>query len=407
MRNFKWTMCILLALSIFRFGNADALNVLNLSDLIEEAKLHNPEILAAAARYEAARSRTSGFRHLMDPMIDIEFTGNMRMYSISQQFPFPTKLGTLSKFAKTEAQEYENEYRQKEQEIINRVKKYYAQLFLIHRKTETLEESIVFLNQLFHIASLNYAIGKVPQADVLRAQVELAKAENDLLTLIDEKAVIEARLNILLNRSPDEKLGISEVVDTSLISMEINELYDLAKEYRPTLKAFKMRLKKAQVMLSLSKQKYLPDFMIKYTQQEMDYSFTDRKFMFGLTVPIWFWGKQNDMVREMNANLKMAEALYQHMENMVLLAVKEAAVMVDKNRRTMMLYQNSIIPQAEASLNSSLAAYEANQIDFLSLLASEKILIQSELDYYRAQADLFIAVADLEEAVGMDLINGE
>ncbi|TET64629.1 MAG: hypothetical protein E3J47_00065 [Candidatus Stahlbacteria bacterium] len=139
----------------------------------------------------------------------------------------------------------------------------------------------------------------------------------------------------------------------------------------------------------------------------MDYSFTDRKFMFGLTVPIWFWAKQNDMVREMNANLKMAEALYQHMENIVLLTVKEAAVMVDKNRRTMMLYQNSIIPQAEASLNSSLAAYEANQIDFLSLLASEKILIQSELDYYRAQADLFIAVADLEEAVGMDLINGE
>lgn len=400
MRKFKWL--ILLVSAFFYFSHADTLTVLYLSEVIEEAKLNNPAILAAAARYEAAGSRTSAIRHLMDPMVGVEFAGSMRMYSISQQIPFPTKLGTLSKFAKTEAQEYENEYSQIEQEIINRVKNNYAQLFLIHRKIETLEESIAFLNQLFHIASFNYAISKVPQADVLRAQVELTKAENDLLTLIDEKVVIEAKLNILLNRSPDERLGTPEGVDVLLFDIEIDELYDLAKEHRPILKASRMRLKKAQVMLSLSKQKYLPDFMIKFTQQEMDYSFTDRKFMFGLTVPIWFWGKQNDMVREMNANLKMAEALYQHMENMVLLAVKEAAVMVDKNRRTAMLYQNSIIPQAEASLNSSLAAYEANQIDFLSLLASEKILIQSELDYYRAQADLFMAGADLEEAVGME-----
>jgi len=400
MRKFKWL--ILLISAFFYFSHADTLTILNLSELIEEAKLNNPEIQAAEERYNAARARVSVIRHLMDPLFGIEFLGNMRMYSISQQFPFPAKLGTLSKFARTEVQEYENEYEQKEQEIINKVKKNYAQLFLIHKRIETVEESIAFLTQLFHIASLNYAIGKVPQVDVLRAQIELAKAENDLLTLEDEKTIIQAKLNVLLNRGLDEEMGIPEGVDTSLFVMETNELYDLAKEYRPVLKAFRMRLKKARVMLSLAKQKYLPDFMFKFTQQETDFDLTDRKFMFGLTIPIWFWGKQNEMVKEMNANLKMVEAHYQHIENMVLLAVKEGRIKVDKNQRTVTLYQNSIIPQAEASLNSALAAYEANQIDFLSLLESEKVLVQSELNYYRAQAGLFMAVADLEEAVGME-----
>lgn len=389
------------------FARADTLTVISLGEIIEEAKINNPEILAAAARSEAARMKISSIRYLMDPMISIEFAGNMRMYSISQQFPFPTKLGTLSKFAKTEIEEYENEYKQKEKEIINSVKRNYARLFLIHRKTGTLEESIAFLNQLFQIALLNYAIGKVPQVDVLRAQIELAKAENDLLALINDRAVIEARLNILLNRNLDEKLGVPQGMNTRLLAIEEQELYKLAKEHHSELKALKMRIKKAQVMLSLSKQKYLPDFMFKFTQQEMEYKFTDQKFMLGFTIPLWFLGKQNKMVREMDANLKMADAKYLSMENNVFLAVKEAKVRADNETRIITLYQNSIIPQAKAILKSSLAAYEANQIDFLSLLESEKILIQSELDYYRAQADLFIAVADLEEAVGMDLVNDE
>ncbi|UCG92930.1 MAG: TolC family protein [candidate division WOR-3 bacterium] len=403
MKNVKWINSFLCVLLSFYFAFAETSSALSLSELIEDAKLNNPEILAAEARWEAAQSRVSSVRHIMDPLVGIEFANSMRMYSVSQQFPFPTKLGTLSKFARTEVEEYENEYRQKEQEIISKVKKNYAQLFLIYKRIETKEESVVFLTQLFHIASLQYAIGKVPQADVLRAQIELAKAENDVLTLIDEKTVIETKLNLLLNRSPDEKLGVPVGLDTLFPVVKIEDLYALAREHRPALMAMRMQLNKAGVMLSIAKQKYLPDFMFKFTQQEMNNGPSDQKFMFGLTVPLWFWGKQNEMVREMNANLKMAEAHYQHMENLILLAVKEAVVTLDKSRRTALLYQNSILPQAEANLNSALTAYESNRIDFLSLLESEKVLIQSELDYYRAQAELSVAFADLEEAVGIDL----
>jgi outer membrane protein TolC len=67
----------------------------------------------------------------------------------------------------------------------------------------------------------------------------------------------------------------------------------------------------------------------------------------------------------------------------------------------MELYKKSIIPQTEANLKSAFVAYEARQIDFLSLLESEGMQIQAELDYYKAQTRLFKAVADLEKAIGI------
>ncbi len=402
MKEFAFIALVLLIIGAGSGAYADTPPVLDLDEIIEEARLNNPEIQAHKAHFEAARARISGVRYLMDPIIGIEFSDNMRMYSITQQLPFPTKLSTLSKFASTEAEQFESLYKKKEQEVINKVKKSYAKLFLVYKRIETIEESIAFLKQLFQIASQNYALGKVSQADVLRAQVELAKAENDLLTLKDERKIAEAQLNMLLNRDINGELGIPQEIDTSTVVLDTVELYELAKTNHPELRAFNRMLKKAEVMVSIARQTYFPDFTLKVTQQEMDYTLMDRKFMFGFTLPLWFWGKQHEMVREADAHLKMAAAQYQAMENMVFLEVKQAKVEVDNSRREQVLYKSSIIPQAYASLRSALAAYKANKIDFLSLLESEKTLIQFELEYYRAQTDFFTALADLEEAVGID-----
>ncbi len=383
--------------------HAEPAAFLSLGEILEEARLNNPEIRVQRALFEAAQARISSMRHVMDPVIGIEFAEHMRMYSVTQHMPFPSRLPTLSKFARMEAEQYESMYRRKEKEVVNKVKKKYAQLFLIHRKIETVEQSVAFLKQLFYVASERYAVGKAYQVDVLRAQVELAKAENDLLTLRDSKVITEAQLNAVLNRPIDAEIGMPERIDTSSVILEIDELYELTREHHDELRAFNRLLKKAEVMVSIARQTYLPDFTLKFTQQEMDGNLTDRKFMVGFTVPLWFWGKQREMVREMSAHLQMAKANYETIENSLLLAVREAKVNVDNNHRTLVLYKTSIIPQATANLKSALAAYEANQVDFLSLLESEKTLIQFELEYHRARADFFMAVGDLEEAVGVSL----
>jgi len=396
-----WCTAVLLGICA---TSADTEPVL-LADLIEEAKANNPEILAAQHRYEAAEARVTGVRHLTDPMIAVEFAPSMRMYSITQTMPFPTKLSTLSSIAGTEVDEYRQLYEMTTLDVVKRIKKAYAELFYIHKEIEAIEESISFLRQFFNIVSQHYALSHAPQTDVLRAQIELAKMENQRLTSQDKKEVIEAQLNTLLDRNADTPVGIPQPVDTNVITYEIEELYERARDYHPQLAATRHMVERAEFMKTFARQHYLPDFMFKFTQVEQEGDFTDQKYMFGLTVPLWFFGKQNNMVSEATAQIEMLRAYYQNMENSVLLDVKAATVETDRSARTRVLYEHSIIPQAYANVKSALIAYEANEIDFMTLLESERILLQFQLEYYRAQADFFKSIAELEEAIGSESLS--
>jgi cobalt-zinc-cadmium efflux system outer membrane protein len=378
----------------------------NLREILEETRKNNPEIQASRAKYEAMLSRTSPFINLMDPVVSTEVSSNdIKMYSISQNIPFPTKLFSKSNFQRAEAEVYKNVFFQKEQEILNMVKRSYAQLFFLHKKYSTINESRSFYNQLFRISSQNYSIGKASQSDMLKAQVELSKTENDLLKIKDDISIEETRLNMLLNREFDSPIGIPQEINLSPTYITLDSLFELARKNTPNLKtAFWVR-ERAKRMKSLANQSYLPDFSLKFSQEEMPGGMTNQKYMVGLSIPIYFWGKQNEKVKEAQASIKLAEAHYKSEENKILLEVKEAKTNVDNYNRTKSLYKKTIIPQAKASLNSALSAYEANRIDFLSLLDSERALISFELEYYKAIIDLYKAIADLEESVGVNLTN--
>ena len=394
-----------LTLCIVGLGGAEYQAYPQLHDLISEAEINNPEIQAMRLQYEAMQTRTSAFRYLDDPWLSIEFDGDMRMYSISQEFPFPTKINAHSDIARYDVQQIYEEYQNTRREVIARVKSTYGQLYVISKEIEALRRSRDILNQISRIAQQNYALNKGSQADVLRTQVEISRIENELLNLNDEKSIMATELNAILNRPLDTNLGEISDVETEDVNPNVTELDSLAKENHPGLKSLRFAIKSKNASLSLAKQEYLPDFMVGFEQQEMDGQFVDSKFMFGLTLPIWSLGKQRNMVNEMQAEKKMAEAEYKAMENMILVQVHEAKIKVDKQKRQMDLYENRILPQIEATLKVSLRAYEVDQIDFLTVLDNQRLLVETELDNYRAQADYSIAVAELEAAVGRELVN--
>ena len=64
------------------------------------------------------------------------------------------------------------------------------------------------------------------------------------------------------------------------------------------------------------------------------------------------------------------------------------------------LYGGTLVPQSQHSLSTGEAAYETNRIGFLDLLDSERVWFQVRLAYRRLLADAWIALADLERAVG-------
>jgi outer membrane protein TolC len=122
--------------------------------------------------------------------------------------------------------------------------------------------------------------------------------------------------------------------------------------------------------------------------------------MLGLSIPFWFWSKQKNMVARMNAEVRMAQAEYQAMENEIIRMVKELLVRLENQMRQIQLYKNSIIPKIEATWKSGIRAYELNQVDIMTVLETQNMLIENELEYYRTKADYFTTLAELARIAG-------
>ncbi len=389
----------------------------SLNSFINEARKNNPQIQAAKFRYEAAKARISLLRTLEDPKFEYEYdkitadmdavmkgkTGPMRTFSISQEFPFPGKLFLRKAVAQKEANAYEQDYKETEHKVIKEVKEVYSQLFLSSKKIQLTKENLTLLSQFIEVINKKYSVNKASQQDSLKAQVEYSKLSNQLVLLEQEEKISRSRLNSLLSRDSDAFINHPKETCSKTIELTEEKILKLTKENRPELKSFKEMARKAEIDYSLSRLEYFPDFMLKYKREERNGGAGSWAGMFGVTIPIWFWEKQDSFVKEAKANVGVANADYRAEENVILFEARAAFARFEAAKKLVDIYETGVLPQALAGLQTAQRSYEADKIGFLDLLDSLRTLKDFQMEYFEAQANAEIALADLERSVGIDL----
>src|SRR4030065_2248587 len=89
--------------------------------------------------------------------------------------------------------------------------------------------------------------------------------------------------------------------------------------------------------------------------------------------------------------------------NLVALDVQDAYIRLKTKERIFELYKNSILPQAQQSLQAATQSYQTEKVDFLTLLESERTLKDIQLGYYQALVDYQEVFANLYQAGGVVL----
>jgi outer membrane protein TolC len=390
-----------------------------LPDLIKEALGANPEILAARKSVEAARARIVQARSLDDPELNIESwaipldqptnlnQANMHMVNLRQRLPFPGKLKLRGDVASQEEAMAAARYLAKEREVIAAVKKTYYDLFMADREIQITQEQLDLLGRILKTAEARYTVGKVAQQDVIKAQVEQSEALNRLIVAEREHHHAEARLNTLLNRSPDLPIGRTIERDPPTLSLERVELYRLTVESNPELQGAGSDIKRAELSHELAvRNRRYPDFMVGlgYWYQPQGTFQHTYSGMLTLTVPFfWTKAKHDKEVEETSAQIARSEASYRAMKNRALFEVRENLVTFDAAKKSVALYRTGLLPQAELSLKAAEAAYQTGRAEFTALLEAERTLRDIRIGYYRALVALEQSLADLERAVGRDI----
>lgn len=412
--------------SIFAGGSASAESPpppqvgeqVGLRDLVSEALRNSPLLRSAREETAAARARIRQATAWQPPQAGVEFfqtpissfpnpiKGGLETdYFVQQTIPFPGKLSAAGTSAEALAGAAQASYQELERVVVARVKTAYYQLYLAQRRLVINLENQGLVRQFVRSTTQRYEVGIGSQSDVLKAQTELSTLLNDALILEQEKRLAEAGLDTVLARPAAGTFGTipEEKVDQPLFTLE--QLERVVLDARPEILARRAAVQSARAEASLARRQYFPDLMLKLTYKNMAIGRDYWGAMAAIDIPIapWSSGRYGGRIEEANFLIARAEANLDSARIQAMLDVESALVGMRTNRDRVLLFRDTVIPQAHQTLQAAVAAYQANRTDFLNLLDSYRVLLQRRLDSFHAAAAYLSSLADLERAVGLPL----
>jgi outer membrane protein TolC len=400
---------------------AEAQALLDLSQAVTEALGKNPEIQTLRERLGVVSARAKQAPYLEDPQIAFQLGGvplstptsfnraDANSIGIRQMVPFFGKLTLKEKIAQQEAKVVEQELRTKEREIISMVKMAYADLFMAQRAIEILREQLEIIRTIIGATEARYRVGKVTQQDVFKAQLEQSELMNQLIVAEQESSTAEVKLNSAMYRPPRTPIQVPADLTLPDVASTSSGLDELALANRPELKGAEEEIQRSERMYELAdKNRKFPDFMLGWDYMRMPTEMKQKDryaAMVNITIPFspWTIGRRNYEVEETLAEIRAARSNRAAMRNMTLKQVGESQAKVQAAKRSVQLYREGLLSQAELSFRSALAAYQTGRVEFVNLLEAERALREARMGYYKATASFLQNLADLERAVGREL----
>ena len=387
-----------------------------LGALLEEAKANNPGLKALRERVSAKEARVKAEGTLDDPALKIEMMDLSKdrplnifpedametKYMISQMFPFPGKLSLKEKIALKEAHAAMAAFNSMDLDVAARVKEAYFDYAYLADSIRITEEIKGLLSNMSKIAEAKYSVGQASQQDVIKVNVEITMLINDLITLNAEKDVAAARLKSILNRDQSSPIGEPAGLPRERVEFRTDELIEAAGRANPDIKMAVLDMEAGELAADLARKNYYPDFMVGVGPVQRDGRFDSFDVMFQINIPIW-WGKYDSLTQEAVSNAGALRSRLVSEKNAKSFEVKGASIQVDAADRMRTLYETSLLPQVELSLESALKNYRAGKIDFLTLLDTERELKKTRLEYLKTILEYRKMVAALERTVGEDL----
>ncbi|HET9183387.1 MAG TPA: TolC family protein [Candidatus Angelobacter sp.] len=387
---------------------------LTLDEAEQIALKANPEIHVAVRKVAMAEAHIPGAGSLDDPSVMYrgwqvpfakpwDYNAAMNMFMIGQSFPGPGKRALRSQIATDATSIAKAELEARKQEISAAVRKAFYDLMRAADELRVHDQQVAIARQAFESARIKYSVGKVPQQDVLKAQIGLTKLIEHLIMIEQDADLSRAALNTLLGRSPDTPLEVSgqEAVPAHIPTLA--ELKQLAVHSRPDLMASAAAIKQAQDADALAHKQYTPDFSANagYMLMPAGSQFRNNYMIEGsMTLPWLNRRKHDSEINEAQATVEERQAELDAMRLAVFRQIQEALVRANSAKRLVDLYQNSLRPQSEATLQSTVIAYENDRTDILNLLDSQNTTLDVDYAYFRALAEFEQRMAELELAVG-------
>ncbi len=387
---------------------------LTLDEIERIALAENPEIHVAARKVSMAEAHVPTIGNLDDPQFMLrswqvplnkpwDYNAAQNMVMLSQSLPGSGKRALQTSIAQSDVTLAQDEFDAVRLRVRVEVRKALFDLLLAQEELRIHDQHVGIARQAIEAARIKYTVGKVPQQDVLKAQLAMTRLEEHMIRFDRDAEVACARMNTLLGRDPAMPIRVDGDFGVGADLPAGKQLEQLSLQSRPDLKEAQAAAGKSREEQVLAGKAYVPDFNLAGGYMLMPTGNNPRNnYMLegSVTLP-WLNRKKHDAeISEATVKVSEQDAEVAAMRNAAFGQIDEALAEARAAQRLARVYHDSLEPQAEATLHAAVIAYENNQTDLLDLLDSQMAVIDVNLAWFQSMGEFAASMSDLELAVG-------
>jgi outer membrane protein TolC len=411
---------------------------LTLNEAILIALANNPELLATEREVDAAAAQrdvvagqrlpslrvTGGYNYYLDSQRLISarengepglFSRNIFASDIVVSLPLFTGGRITSEVKAAELLQKAAEHRlsRTREEMVFNVSSVFYSILAQRRVIESLEFSKKALQEHLKQVKDLLAAQKAAKVDQLRTEVRLADVEQ---RLVRERNVLAIQARVLTNllgiESPEKPVEpAGELAFTQATIPETDSALRQAFVRRADYLAARAALEAQAKSVDGARAAQWPIFSLQGayggrwatdpTEQQAGSSTSGDVGRVGVVVdiPIFEGGRVNARIRQEKARLLAAQERLRRLQLQIHLDIETAVLNISSSTQRVKAIEKAV-EQAKESLRIEREKYDLGKGAIVDVLDAQSAVLESQTNYYRALADLNIAIAQMKLATG-------
>lgn len=382
---------------------------LNIRELIREAIQNNPELAAMKSKASASTHRAPQAQSLPDPMFMVGYQNDgtrsysygekdsQWMFTASQMFPYPGKLGLKSEMAEKESQSQFFQAEMAEITLIQKIREQYIDFSTAYKELEIVRAKRTIYEKVEETTLARYASGMGMQQEVLMAQTEKYMLSENEEMLKAKISSIEAMLSASIGRKSGEPIGKPEEIIQSVFELSENDAQKKAEDASPEIKAMLKMSEASKANLDMAHKEYYPDVTLSagYALKGGD---NEDMVNFSATanIPLFFRTKQREGVYEAAKGFEESRHTIEATKLMISSRIRDNYAMLKSGNNLVDLYKNAIIPKSRQDFEQALAGFSTGRAEALLVLERLRRFKDSETALWKNIGEREKAIARIE-----------
>lgn len=277
------------------------------------------------------------------------------------------------------------------------VKVAFYDLLLALRDFELAKNNLGTVEDVRRIVGVRVRLGEAPQFELIKAEVEVLKANQAVTRSENTVRVNRVILSTLTGGALGPSFDVTGEFLVYPVGLALDRLTARAMEEHPSIQRLARSIEQADRTVEFERQARVPNvnFNTSYTRE-----YGREGFDVGVSVPTPIWYQRQGEIAGSLGVKRREEAELLRMRNELLRQINQYYQEAQTTAKLIEVLEKGLLRQAEEALRIAKFSFQQGAASLLDVLDAQRVQRQILFDYAQARYELSVALARLERAVG-------